>query len=110
MSEDQTKIIGDSDAERTTRPGIEAVLDRINKLDEELRGEAQKLGDELRTEVQKLGEELRGGIRDIHSELRRIDIRLDRLESLAHAAKSDVADLRASFKEWQDRLKEPVAK
>ncbi len=68
-NEDKTRILPEDkdSADKITKPGVEAILDRINKLGDELRGEIRQQGDELRKEmlgaINNLGDELRKEMR-----------------------------------------------
>jgi hypothetical protein len=51
--EDKTLILPESEvpADKITKPGVEAILDRINSLGDELRVEIRQLREELRKEM-----------------------------------------------------------
>lgn len=51
--EDKTRILPESEdpADKITKPGVEAILDRINELGDELRVEIRQLREELREEM-----------------------------------------------------------
>jgi hypothetical protein len=60
-------------------------------------------------------EEMRAGFASVNKrlsviehQLEQMDIRLDRIESVAHGAHSEVMNLRADFKEFRAQFKEPV--
>jgi archaellum component FlaC len=76
MSEDPTLKMG-----ADTKPTIETLLERLNTL----------------------VEEMRKGFTSVEQKLERIEIRLDRVESMA-------LETRADFKEFRTHLKETVPK
>lgn len=71
--EDKTRTLPENKdpADKITKPGVEAILDRINKLGDELRGENRQLREEMLGAINKLGEELRGEIQQLGEELRK---------------------------------------
>ena len=76
MSEDPTLKMG-----ADTKPTIETLLERLNAV----------------------AEEVRKGFASVEQKLERIEIRLDRVESMA-------LETRADFKEFRSHLKETVSK
>lgn len=64
--EDKTRILPENEdpANKIAKPGVEAILDRINKLGEELGSKNRQLRDEILEAINKLGEELR---KEIHA-------------------------------------------
>jgi archaellum component FlaC len=76
MSEDPTLKMG-----ADTKPTIETLLERFNTL----------------------AEEIRKGFASVEQKLERIEIRLDRVESMA-------LETRADFKEFRTHLKDTVQK
>lgn len=67
----------------TTRPTLDTILERINAIGQELRGEIKALRDD-------------------------IEIRLDRIESMTNQTRAEMLTLRADFREFRNHLKEPV--
>ena len=61
----------------------------------------------LSNQVEDLRSEMRAGFAAINYMLEQIDIRFDRLESVAHGAHSGVMNLRADFKEFRSQFKAP---
>ena len=70
----------------TTKPTNEIILDRINALGNNL-------------------EAFRGEMRDFREY---VEIRLDRIESEAKAARSEVLTMRADFREFRGQFKQPA--
>lgn len=83
MSEDTTKDIS---SKYGTKPTLEQVLERINTVAEMLV--------EFRSEVNK--------------KLEDFDVRIDRIESVVNATRSEMLTLRADFREFKSHLKEPA--
>lgn len=69
--------------EATTRPTLDTILERINALGEELRGEIRAFRED-------------------------IEIRLDRIESMTNQTRAEMLTLRADFREFRSHFKEPV--
>ena len=79
----------------TTRPTMETVLERLNALGEQVNSLGEKFGsfrEEIKTEF--------GSFRE------KVDIRLDRVESLTHLTHSEMLALRADFKEIQAHIRQ----
>lgn len=87
MSEEPTQ---DIHQKYDTKPTIETVLERINALGSELRGEMQR------------------GFNEINRRLDDFDVRLDRVESVVNQTRSEMLTLRADFKEFKAQFKEPA--
>ncbi|MGB9180021.1 MAG: hypothetical protein WCB68_12310 [Pyrinomonadaceae bacterium] len=83
MSEDTTKDIS---SKYDTKPTLEQVLERINTVVEMLI--------EFRSEVNKRLEDF--------------DVRIDRIESVVNATRSEMLTLRADFREFKSKFKEPA--
>lgn len=72
-------------AEKATKPTIETVLERINTLEERINANVD-------AKIAALEE--------------RLEIRLDRIESLANTTRAEMLGLRADFKELRTQLRE----
>jgi len=80
-----------------TEPMIKTILERIDALGKDLRNEIDTLGKELRSEIEVL-----------RRMISVVDIRLDRLESLASVTRGKMLALRADFNELKEQLKERI--
>lgn len=83
MSEDTTQDIS---SKYDTKPTLEQVLERINAVAEVLT--------EFRSEV--------------NNKLDDFDVRIDRVESVVNATHSEMLTLRADFREFKSKFKEPA--
>jgi hypothetical protein len=98
VSEDTTQ---DMSQKYDTKPTIETVLERINALSDELRGEIQSFRAETGERLSLIEE------RVIRIETR-MEIRLDRIEGEVKLTHSELYSLRADFKEFRPHSKEPA--
>lgn len=64
--------------------------------------------DDLRFEMHAGFTEMRAGFSAINHMFEQMDIRLDRIESIAYGAHSQVMNLRADFKEFRAQFKAPA--
>ena len=90
MSEDTTKDIS---SKYDTKPTLEQVLERINVVAEMLV--------EFRAEVNRK-------FAAIEQKLEDFDVRIDRIESVVNATRSEMLTLRADFREFKSKFKEPA--
>jgi hypothetical protein len=72
--------------EAITKPTIETVLERINAL----------------------GERVDAGFAAVEERLERMDIRLDRAESIALSTRADVQELRSDFRKFSKQQNSPA--
>ena len=72
-----------SESELTTKPTLDTVLERLNVHGEALRAQ---------------GEVVRNGFGSIGQRLERIEIRLDRIESMVLNGRADFKEFRATFR------------
>ncbi|HEV7843886.1 MAG TPA: hypothetical protein VGO69_09315 [Pyrinomonadaceae bacterium] len=79
--------------EAPTKPTLETLSRQMN---------------DLRSEMHDGFAEMRAGFSAINHMLEQMDIRLDRIESIAYGAHSQVVNLRADFKEFRSRFKAPA--
>jgi len=82
-----------SSDELTTRPSIEAVLQRINDLRELVVTGFSELNSRLARSDERLEE---------------IETRLDQLEGLTYKTRSEFVYMRADLKEWQQEIKKLI--
>ena len=120
MSEDTTK---DVSQKYDTKPTIETVLERINEMRVEMRGEINGMRGELKevrgelgNEINKLRAEMSGEINGIRAELSReikslraeMQVGFDRIESIAIGTRAEFLTLRADFRELKQALIEHI--
>jgi ABC-type Na+ transport system ATPase subunit NatA len=82
-----------SNGEADTLPTLQTVLERINYV---------------ATMMQEFQTSVEGRLSIIERQLEQMDIRLDRIESVAHGAHSEVMNLRADFKEFKSQFNQPA--
>lgn len=103
-----------SDDEMTTRPTIEAVLDRINALGEQLREHFDKRIDELETRFTtridefetRVGEqigEIRVSIKDIYAALRDMDRKFEIFNKNLLQVQADYRELRERIENLESK-------
>ena len=92
--DDPTRKVPEDEAKYDTKPGITAVLERINQLGEQLNKRIDEAVAELRTEITELRTETQAGFRkldrrldvltgeiiDIKDNQRKLESRVDKLE------------------------------
>jgi chromosome segregation ATPase len=84
-----------------TKPTIETVLERINALGEALSAQINDMRGQL--------DDVRGQLDRVESRLMDFDVRLDRVEGVVNATRSEMLVLRADFKEFRGP-KEPASR
>jgi hypothetical protein len=62
----------------------------------------------LSKQVEDLRSEMRAGFAAINHMFEQMDIRFDRLESVAYGSHAQVVNLRADFKEFRSQFKAPA--
>lgn len=103
----------------TTKPTLDTILERINSLRHELRGDIEGVRgevSELRTDFSTLqGEvgELRTDFTNARLEFQlfrgELEIRLDRIESMTNRTRCEFLEWRADFREFRDQLPKSAA-
>ena len=87
-------------SEDDTLPTLQTVLERINYV--------ATMMQEFQTSVEGRFSIIEGRLGIIERQLEQMDIRLDRIESVAHGAHSEVMNLRADFKEFRSQFNQPA--
>ena len=93
--------------EKSTRPTIETVLERINTLEERMneRFDAKLGALEERIDA-KIDAKVDGLEGRLTVKIDHLDVRLDRLEAVVNATRGDMLDQRVEMRELRKQLKE----
>ena len=94
--------------EATTKPTLETLSKQIEDVRSEMRSEIKDVRAEIRSGIEDLRSEMRAGFAAINHMFEQMDIRFDRLESVAYGAHAQVVNLRADFKEFRAQFKAPA--
>lgn len=108
--------------EMTTRPTIETVLERIGafdtKLDNRINVLEQKIDaleqkfdgriDALERKVDQRFDQVDARFDQVDARFRHVDNELDRISSVAHSTKAELATLRIAFREMREQVKEAL--
>ena len=93
--------------ESQTKPTLETILERLQDFRASVEHRLTSVEQRLTSVEHRLTSvEPRFGV--IEQQLENMDIRFDRLEGLADKTHSEVMYLRADFKEFKSRFKEPA--
>jgi len=98
VSEDTTQ---DMSQQYDTKPTIETVLERINEMRGELLGRINEIRGEMLERFDGMHTEMDGMRREM-------DVRFDRVESIASGTRSEFLTLRADFRELKHALGEHI--
>jgi uncharacterized coiled-coil DUF342 family protein len=79
----------------------------LETLSKQMEGMRSEMTD-MRSEMAELRSEMRAGFAAINYMFEQMDIRFDRLESVAYGAHSQVVNLRADFKEFRVQFRAPA--
>ncbi|HEX5707714.1 MAG TPA: hypothetical protein VFX96_10495 [Pyrinomonadaceae bacterium] len=82
-----------------TRPTLETILERINSLEERLNGRMDSLEERLDNRIHSLEERM-------NARFDELDIKIDRVGSVAYTTHGEMLELRADFRELNKRLQE----
>jgi hypothetical protein len=107
--------------EKVTKPTMETVLTRMNEMEERLGSKISETEERLGSRISETKELLESRIRASEERVgarmdaaderfntfeEHLGIRLDRIESLAHASRAEGLELRADFRDFRAQLKE----
>ena len=86
---------------------FDAIDARLEKL-EAKSYETKPIWERALAEVAETRLEMRNGFNEIEKRFEDFDVRLDRVESVVNATRSEMLTLRADFKEFRAHIKEPA--
>ena len=96
--------------EKVTKPTMETVLSRMNEMEERLGSKIseteERLGSRIRASEERVGARMDAADERFNTFEEHLGIRLDRIESLAHASRAEGLELRADFRDFRAQLKE----
>lgn len=115
MSEEKTAdMSGPRSFEERVFARFDALDRRLDRFEERLARSEEKAYDtkpiweRALAEIAETRAEMREGFARLNERLQDFDVRLDRVESVVNATRSEMLTLRADFKEYRGPLKEPA--
>ncbi|HXM35977.1 MAG TPA: hypothetical protein VN920_12365 [Pyrinomonadaceae bacterium] len=85
--------------EKVTKATIEAVLERMNAMED-------RLGSRISASEERIGVRINALEERVNAFEERLGTRLDRIESLAHPSRAEGLELRADFRDLRKQLRE----